>query len=75
MGISEPSGKPLEDNKYKSARETVISFLKTVPNRNKHTKKITQKLTVYSGMLAFITCLKNGFVDFAQTLLVALDLC
>lgn len=37
-------------------------------------KKITQKLTVYSGMLAFVTCLKNGFVDFAQTLLVALDL-
>lgn len=39
-----------------------------------HTK-ITGKLIVYNGMLAFITCLKNGFIDFAQNLLVAVVLC
>lgn len=38
-------------------------------------KKNPEKLTVYIGMLAFVTCLKNGFIDFAQALLVAADLC
>lgn len=50
-----------------------LGFLKET---HTHTQKNNpEKLTVYIGMLAFVTCLKNGFIDFAQALLVAADLC
>lgn len=38
-----------------------LGFLKET-----HTET-TGTLVVYSGTLAFVTCLKNGFADFAQS--------
>lgn len=49
-------------------------WLLAFESRHTHSK-ITEKLNGYNGMLAFVTCLKNGFIDFAQVLLVAVDLC
>lgn len=39
-----------------------------------HTQ-ITGEVIVYDGMLAFVKYLKNGFIDFARILLVAVVLC